>query len=326
MKYLKRFNEELNSYTYTKAANALKKMGHNRRSSVLTKWGEETKKREKIKAANELRAKLEKTPPFSMKIFRDKWNSATKSRDFSQGPYLEGNFYLGAYFEEDWAYDGEYFMEYEQDNKSTMQFSFGLSLFPADEETQLKFDKEEWENEWNNQIWPVIFTIRLNNDKTTLDQEKSAFFWEEREDGNFLFSSRSEAMKFKRYLIYSLSGVDNDFSKAFSGVKSIISDMIKRYNDKDGYYLTRVPKNVVGNGIVFDRDDYEIIKKGFSMYVVCVYEDNHAIKNTNGDFDEKSPSEIEEILESKSLPISHSICPPCHKKVMSEYRSKRSYE
>ena len=104
-------------------------------------------------------------------------------------------------------HDGEYFMEYEQDNKSTMQFSFGLSLFPADEETQLKFDKEEWENEWNNQIWPVIFTIRLNNDKTTLDQEKSAFFWEEREDGNFLFSSRSEAMKFKRYLIYSLSYV-----------------------------------------------------------------------------------------------------------------------
>lgn len=266
MKYLKRFNEELNSYTYTKAANALKKMGHDRRSSVLTKWGEETKKREKIKAANELRAKLEKTPPFSMKIFRDKWNSSTKSRDFSQDPYLEGNFYLGAYFEEDWAYDGEYFMEYEQDNKSTIQFSFGLSLFPADEETQLKFDKEEWENEWNNQIWPVNFTIRLNNDKTTLDQEKSAFFWEEREDGNFLFSSRSEAMKFKRYLIYSLSGVDNDFSEAFSGVKSIISNMIERYNDKDGYYLTRVPKNVVGNGIVFDRDDYEIIKKGNFEY------------------------------------------------------------
>lgn len=48
--------------------------------------------------------------------------------------------------------------------------------------------------------------------------------------------------------------------------------MIKRYNDKDDFYLTRVPKNVVGNGIVFDRDDYEksenskIIKKGNFEY------------------------------------------------------------
>jgi hypothetical protein len=264
MKYLKKFNEELKPYTYRKAAAALKKMGHSRRASALTEWEEETRKREAIKARNKLKAKLEKTPPFSMKIFRDKWNSSTKSRDFSQDPYLEGNFYLGAYFEEEWAYDGEYFVEYEQDNKSTMQFSFGLSLFPADEETQLKFDKEEWEHEWNNQIWPVNFTIRLNNDrhghKTTLDQEKSALFWEEREDGTCLFSSRSEAMKFKRYLIYSLSGVDNDFSEAFSGVKSIISNVIKRYNDKDDFYWIRVPKNVVGNGIVFDRDDYEIKK------------------------------------------------------------------
>ena len=79
--------------------------------------------------------------------------------------------------------------------------------------------QEEWDNIWRNQAWPVNFTIRLNDGKTTLDQEKSETFWEEREDGVCLFSNRSEAMKFKRFLISSLSGGDDDFSKSFKDVK-----------------------------------------------------------------------------------------------------------
>ena len=253
MKYLKKFNEELKPYTYRKAAAALKKMGHSRRASALTEWEEETKKREEIKARNELKAKLEKTPPFSMKFFRDKWNSSTRSRDFGQEPFFEGNFYIGGYFEEDWASDDESWEEYERDNTSTIQFSFGISIFPADEETQLRFEQEEWDNIWRNQAWPVNFTIRLNDGKTTLDQEKSETFWEEREDGVCLFSNRSEAMKFKRFLISSLSGGDDDFSKSFKDVKSFISNKIKSYNDKDNYYWTRVPSAGV-------PDHYEIKK------------------------------------------------------------------
>lgn len=41
MKFIKKFNEELNPSTYRSAARKLKKLGHEKRSDRIEKWTEE---------------------------------------------------------------------------------------------------------------------------------------------------------------------------------------------------------------------------------------------------------------------------------------------
>lgn len=52
MKYLKKFNEELRTYTYRTAANKLRQIGHVRRSSVLDDWSN------KVENDNEVKKKM----------------------------------------------------------------------------------------------------------------------------------------------------------------------------------------------------------------------------------------------------------------------------
>ena len=48
MKYLKRFNEELNSSTYNSAARKLTKLGHTDRAAELKSWAQETERKEEL--------------------------------------------------------------------------------------------------------------------------------------------------------------------------------------------------------------------------------------------------------------------------------------
>ena len=248
MKYLKRFNEELKPWTYTQASKKLRDIGHVNRASRLEEWADKRKKDEEKKALADKIAKLEKTPAFSMKFFHDRWNSQKRQRDYGEMPFLEGNFYIEFYFEEDFMWDSEEIYEYLQDRTSALQFTFAIGLFPADEETQKVFDEVTKEDNndypyvgdvWRNTIWPVNFTIRLNDGNTLIEQGKSTTFWEERESAKPLFADRREAMKFKRFLISSLNGGDNHFSEAFNDVKEFFKKVIEKYNEKDIYFYSR---------------------------------------------------------------------------------------
>jgi hypothetical protein len=48
MKYLKRFNEELNSDTYLRASRKLKKLGHTDRAKELQEWGAKVERDEEM--------------------------------------------------------------------------------------------------------------------------------------------------------------------------------------------------------------------------------------------------------------------------------------
>lgn len=241
MKHLKRFNEELEPYTYTQASKKLRDIGHSNRASRLEEWADKRRKDEEIKALREDRERLAKTPAFKMKLFSDKWNREKRQRDYADVPYLEGNFFIDIYYESDWMYDGEEYFEFEKDDKYQIQFPFSIGLMPADEETQEKFDKEKWESVWRNKIWPVYFYIRLNDNKTNVKDGNSKVFWEEREDGTILFSDRREAIKFKRFVSESFNvSSDNQFGKACKDVENDIEKMIDKFNNREQYYLQQV--------------------------------------------------------------------------------------
>lgn len=246
MKYLKRFNEELKPWTYTQASKKLRDIGHTGRASRLEEWADKRRKQEEEKATRAKLEKLKKSPSFRMGFYDDKWNSKTRKREYGKTPFFEGNFYLECYFESDWQWDSDELVEYMDDRTTTLQFSFGIGIFPADEETQEKFDEiTNDENApyigdvWRNTIWPINFTIRLNNNNTLIEQGKSETYWEERESAKLLFSDRREAMKFKRLLVSSLNGGDNFFSSSFKDVKDFLKKAIEDYNERDKYFWSR---------------------------------------------------------------------------------------
>ena len=237
MRHLKRFNEELEPSTYTKASKKLREMGHSNRAAQLDSWSIKRRQDEENKAIQRMKDALSQTPSFRMKFFRDRWNNG---RVLATEPYFEGNFYLDLLYESDWMYDSEDFLEYELDDKNQIQFPFSVGLMPADEETQEKFNGQEFEYVWRNMIWPIYLYIRLNDSKTTVKEGNSKVFWEEREDGTILFADRREAMKFKRFLFESINS-DNKFGKQFKEVDAQIKRMIDSFESKDRYYWQRAP-------------------------------------------------------------------------------------
>jgi hypothetical protein len=239
MKYLKRFNEELQPWTYTQASKKLRDIGHTNRASRLEEWADKRRKDDEIKAARADKERLSKTPSFHLKIFKDRWD---KGRIHADEPYLEGNFFIDIYYESDLFYDNEALYEFEISDKNQIQFPFAIGIMPADEETQEKFDKEKWECVYRNKIWPVNLYISLNSNNTRIQDGNSKIFWEEREDGTVLFSDRKEAMRFKIFFLESFnSNSDNQFGEACRSVEKQIKDMIEQLDKKDNYYWQSIP-------------------------------------------------------------------------------------
>ena len=241
MRYLRKFNEELSPYTYYKASKSLDSMGHKKRAEKLMDWYGETRRREELRAIENLKKELSNTPVFKMSTYKGNWDQRYSKFNREENPHFEGNFYLDVYFEYEWFFENEDVFDFMND-KGTIQFSFGISLFPADEET-LNYLKENDFEMWRNKIYTNTLTIRLNDDNTPLNQEKSKTFWEESGDcGYWLFANRREAVKFKRFLIDSLN-TDNNFHREFMRVKEAIKSTIDNYNNRDIYFLTRPNKN-----------------------------------------------------------------------------------
>ncbi len=201
MKYLKRFNEELQPYTYRKAADKLTKMGHVRRGSELTKWADETQikldKQREIENYN----RLSKYPSFEMEIRKDRWNSSSKSRDFAQEPLIKGNFFIDISFEDDMFNDQ--YSDWLDDKSYGLNIFFTVGIFPADDETRIKLKQIEdklSDEVYDSAYYPIWMGFKLSNPKDTKIDFPKSFIWDTRENDTLLFSNRREALKFKRLL------------------------------------------------------------------------------------------------------------------------------
>lgn len=147
MKYLKKFNEELNPSTYRRAASKLKKLGgfNIDVAKNLTDWAE---KRE----ADESIIKWEKNIEEFSKFGKFKLNIANK---------FTGDFYLDLNFSRDSFLD-EYAPIGEGDDEYYVGLGFFIGAIPVDEETRVKTLEIVTEDDFSNGfIWSNMLSIGL---------------------------------------------------------------------------------------------------------------------------------------------------------------------
>jgi len=116
MKFLKKFNEELKSSTFRRAADGLDKYGHSDRGHYVRKWADKVEEDEKKEIWVEVKKKYEQFGTFRLDV--------TNQRTFT------GDFHL--FFEAD--YEAEDEMELIEENGGG-EFWFGIGIIPADENT-----------------------------------------------------------------------------------------------------------------------------------------------------------------------------------------------
>ena len=280
MKYLKKFNEELKPHIYRKAAGELKKIGHTRRSDELEKWADKVQLDIDKAEQKEVYDRLSKYPSFELELRKDTWDRNTKSIKFGNEPMIKGNFYLDASFEEDMFNDQ--YHDWLGNNQYGFSMFFIIGIFPADDETRIKFDKLDnegglSEETWNGVYWPCWMGLRIAENNSN-EFKVGGVSWDSRNSDQLLFSNRKEAFKFKKLFSdaidcknkfgegkWSKDGVGGDLRERFelTEEEQVIKNCWIRQGDtlEEIEEKKRKEKEVI-NGRYLTPKLYEDIKKG----------------------------------------------------------------
>lgn len=205
MRYLKRFDEELNPQTYKNAAAGLNKLGHTKRANDLNVWAEVSKENEANK---------------KMAAMVDMYSKHGVFRIDIGGGRVVGNFYLFLGFDsyqssENWQY-------WEEDGRfegNNLWMVLDICLIPADEETfddcsnNLDYSKDRpyYASTLGIKISDPVGTeqgTERDEDlpygegqwELTLNRRGKVAYMEGNEY-NINFANRSEAMKFRKLVI-----------------------------------------------------------------------------------------------------------------------------
>lgn len=202
MKYLKRFNEELKVSTFRSAATKLKSIGHIRRSQEIESYANDIEEREQIKKIEQRTNLLKEQEPFQLQYHKSRYNSTTKSNDHTL--LCEGLFYIEPSFDDSWFSDSAY--DYESDQHNLFMF-FEFGTTPADVETQSKWKSIESqlsEETYDGMYYGTRMGIQVIPEGNASIVSNGKCDWESRDNDIFVFSNRSEAMRFKKLLIEAL--------------------------------------------------------------------------------------------------------------------------
>lgn len=206
MKYLKRFNEELKSSTYRKAGEMFSKMGHKRRGSELLDYAGQVELKEKSQKLLDAQNENKEFGIFDITM--------TSGYGSNKKDIFSGKFYLQMCLEGDWFKDAR--VDWLGEG---MDYSLGIAMefaiIPADDETfqmletSTDEDIEYLRNNsmfgdyryWTNRLWITLIDKDL----------EPAFIagvggFEDRDKFQFIFNSRSDAMRFKKLLADTLEG------------------------------------------------------------------------------------------------------------------------
>lgn len=222
MKYIKSFNEELNSYVYMNAAKLAKEYKQPKRAERFTNWANELSDRDNIKKTKENRDRL------SQFGFFDGHLSVSGADD------IIGKFYLDVWFDDDWFEDIIYQSWGDGAFEYGISLPFEIEIIAADEETQSKIDATNVEQNYGV-IWPNRLEIYLSTyDHTTkeINIRPNGFGYFSKDMEDFHFLDRRNAVKFKKLLIDALGG-KNSFGCSNPYVKfDTLKDHIKTTLDK----------------------------------------------------------------------------------------------
>jgi hypothetical protein len=205
MRYLKRFNEELKASTYKSAGEKFTKMGHKRRGSELLDYAGQVELKEKYQKLIDAQNENKEFGLFDITLKKGK-------RDI-----FSGKFYLHMCLEVDWFKDLRYEWLYDGMNYS-LGFSMEFALIPSDDETFKMIETSADEDieyfrkysmwgdykYWTNRLWITFFEKDM---KPAFRAGVNGF--EDRDGVEFIFNSRSDAMRFKKLLADALEGKSN---------------------------------------------------------------------------------------------------------------------
>lgn len=228
MKYIKSFNEELSPHIYKRAASQLRSTyGHHKRADKLEDYADDIYKKQELKRIENNRERFSKFGSFQGRlkvIHRD------KSWKITSEEFIEGNFFVSIWFDDDWFKD----MVYESFISEGFQYSVALPIdfdvMAADEETTQKvIDSGVELNDG------MIFSNRLemgyirydNNSKEYIVDPKHFSFYDRDQNSDFHFLTRADALKFKKLFVGAMLG-QNDFGVTNGWVKyPTLKDHIK---------------------------------------------------------------------------------------------------
>jgi hypothetical protein len=224
MKYIKSFNEELRPNIYKNAAYKLRQTyGHHKRADKLDAYGDELYNKQAEQRIESNRQRCSKYGTFKGKL---KVRVRDGSWKIINEETIEGNFYISLFFDDDWFTD----MIRESWLAEGFQYScalpFDFDVMAADEETQKRIDESGIE-----QNDAMIYSNRLEMGYITRNPEQTAeggyelivnpkgfSFYDRDQNSDFNFSTRTEALKFKKLFVGAILG-ENDFAVDHNWVK-----------------------------------------------------------------------------------------------------------
>lgn len=280
MKYLKRFNEELNPNVYKNAAKKLDKIGHKRRAKSLTEWAEVMQKRKDEEYENEIRERLSQFPVFEIDVRTDSWSKGSTRHGDS---VFTGNFYIDFSFEPDMFNDQLWeVVSGSKPFRYPLNLHFDFSIYPADEETKSNLESLHNDGKWigadepyHNIYYGTWLYLKLSEKDKSIDESFINGGYdmglEQRERDVFLLANRREALKFKRLLIDAFEG-KNDFGKSRWATKGV-ADKVKecfKSNEKEFNELRKNPDDRGHEQFIewFSNNDESPIKEEHYQKVV----------------------------------------------------------
>lgn len=213
MKYLKKFNEELKSETYKQVADRLSRKGHAKRAARMLSYVDEVKLKEREQSLLRTIEKYKDSGIFEVKL--DVWGTNKEE--------LIANFYLVASCESHWFSDMLVdWLDEDFDWGLSIPFEFGL--VPADLETLGKIEKYLDHRMYDSVVWTnrnfCYFIKRQNhlNPSAVVEAPEGI------DNQPFKFTSRRDAMRFKKLIVDSLTGVTNWCNLADDLRKAVVMD------------------------------------------------------------------------------------------------------
>jgi len=187
MKYLKRFNEELNPFTYRKAANKLRKKGHVKRADDLDSWSQEMDTKLSLKKWEDQVEKMKEFGTYKLEIE-------------VSGEKIVGDFYLELVPDRDAFTDS---LQYLRDDG--IYFWFGIIIIPTTKELLDKCINFLPENDFGNGgFWGMSFTIFVKYDPDTTGLKVENFYLDNYDtsvSGDVSIKDRKSANRFRKLII-----------------------------------------------------------------------------------------------------------------------------
>lgn len=241
MKHLKRFNEELNIYTYRKAAKKLAEIGHKKRSATMQSWidikQKELDEKTRLDEIEHWRDSVSRFSPFGKLKFEISLPSGSRSKPFEQ---IVDDFYGSFAFEpENFTDTVEYELKWkrdlpETDLKKNDPLTFWAQLFlVAIPTTRESYDKYQSIPAIKSSMWRggifgmwISFKIQIAGDLISIQKVE---IWED--DGQEIrlkIADRATAGKIRSLLLGIFKGtIDYPVKYQYKEYPTNLHDLIE---------------------------------------------------------------------------------------------------